>query len=278
MLMKEIKDLNATIRRHGEAHLAHDLLPQFTELVKKVEKIEGSLNYKLNDGPIHNHSIRIAKLEELLKFEGRAQQDQNRRLTDHDESIEALSETVDQLSTCKCEAGAGMLKRIAELEESNTVFLKSIPDVEILKTQMAGIKSPGIDLIKYAEITNKQIAQLQEIVYNSPFSKIVMEQYAENIKTLVRDVDTLKIQMHNLIPVHNNMMDEILKQKAFLGKVQGILDRERDDRIKKTPGYKKEIAAMKMDANAPKDANGRSGFSMDKHVDMMVKKGRPRKP
>ena len=63
MLMKEIKDLNATIRRHGEAHLAQDLLPQFTDLVKNVEKLEGQLNFKLNDGPIHNHSVRIEKLE-----------------------------------------------------------------------------------------------------------------------------------------------------------------------------------------------------------------------
>jgi hypothetical protein len=62
--------------------------------------------------------------------------------------------------------------------------------------------------------------------------------------------------MHNLIPVHNNMMDEFLKQKAFLEKVQSILDRERDDRIKKTPGYKKEIAAQKKEA-----------LEMEKHVD-----------
>lgn len=148
-------------------------------------------------------------------------------------------------------------KRIAALEEANAVFLKSIPDIEILKTQMTGV---------------------ERAVYNSPFSKIVLEEYAENIKTLVRDVDTLKIQLGNVIPVHNNMMAEVLKQKAFLEKVQAILDRERDARIKESAGYKKEIAAMKMDANAPKDAKGQSGFSMDKHVDMMVKKGRPRKP
>jgi regulator of replication initiation timing len=99
----------------------------------------------------------------------------------------------------------------------------------------------------------------------------------EHIKGLVRDVDTLKIQMHNLIPVHNNMMDEILKQKAFLDKVQSILDRERDDRIKKTPGYKKEIAAMKRDSTRGNE-NTNQTIRMDKHVDMMVKKGRPRKP
>ena len=61
------------------------------------------------------------------------------RLNDHDESIESLTETVDQLSTCKCQAGEQMLKRITELEESNATFLKSIPDIEILKTRVIGL-------------------------------------------------------------------------------------------------------------------------------------------
>jgi hypothetical protein len=269
--LQEITNINRTLKRHGEAHLAHDLLPQFTELVKKVEKLEGQLNFKLNDCPIMNHSKRIADLEE---------------------TAEALSETVDQLSTCKCEAGNQMLKRIDTLELQTNgarVWRESL--------------SQRLDAGKEAF---KRIEKLEETVYNSPFSKIVMEEYAEKIRTfelkmkeqrgdyhdhirqlveengeahlaflktipdveilkvqtqgVIRDVDTLKIQMHNLLPVHNNMMDEILKQKAFLEKVQSILDRERDDRIKKSPGYKKEIAAMKMDANAPKDANGRNGF------------------
>lgn len=105
-------------------------------LGQDIQKLQGQIDamksvypaHRINHGAIHdtierqNKQIcslfsRIEKCEELLKLEGRAQQDQNRRLTDHDESIEALSETVDQLSTCKCEAGAGMLKRIAELEE-----------------------------------------------------------------------------------------------------------------------------------------------------------------
>ena len=278
MLLNDIKELNRTLRLHGEAHMAQDLLPQFTELVKKVEKLEGQLNFKLNDGPIHNHSVRIVSLEEWKKslaprleyganaFKSIAAQHEriNRhdtRLSDLEETAEALSETVDQLSTCKCEAGNQMLKRLEKLE------------LEIVRA----------DTFRQNHV--ERIVQLERTVYNSPFSKIVMEEYAENIKQLVREVDTLKIQMHNLLPVHNNMMAEVLKQKAFLAKVQAILDRERDTRLMKSPGYLKEIEAqkqdqkpksrLKMDANAPKDAKGQSGFSMDKHVDMMVKKGRP---
>ena len=138
--LQEITNLKRTLKLHGEAHMAQDLLPQFTELVKKVEKLEGQLNFKLNDGPIANHSKRIADLEE---------------------TAESLSETVDQSTL------------------SAKMFLERVTDIEILKTQMAGV---------------------EKTVYNSPFSKIVMEEYAENIKTLVRDVDTLKIQMHNLLP------------------------------------------------------------------------------
>jgi hypothetical protein len=202
-------------------------------LLKRITTLEekGCRLYVGNEASRGSFASLFPRVERLEKIPALVD-DHIKRLADHDESIEALSETVDQLSTCKCEAGAGMLKRIAELERA---------------------------------------------VYNSPFSKIVMEEYAENIKTLVRDVDTLKIQFSNANLHYNGLIAEVLQQKKFLDKVQVILDRELDDRIKKTPGYKKEIAAMKMDANAPKDATGRSGFSMDKHVDMMVKKGRPRK-
>jgi len=110
-----------------------------------------------------------------------------------------------------------IIHRMEELEESNKVFLKSIPDIEILKTQVQG---------------------------------------------LVRDVDTLKIQFHNTNLHYNGLIKEVLEQKKFLAKVQAILDRERDARLVNSPSHKKEIEAMKM----------------DKHVDMMVKKGRPRKP
>ena len=137
----KISALEHLFKMHGQAHMAQDLLPQFRALCEKVE----------------THHLR-------LTLEGKAQQDQNRsiselrkrvedlekrmvqidilrdRLNDHDESIESLTETVDQLSTCKCQAGEQMLKRITELEESNATFLKSIPDIEILKTQVAALE------------------------------------------------------------------------------------------------------------------------------------------
>jgi len=180
MLMKEIKDLNATIRRHGEAHLAQDLLPQFTELVKKVEKLEGVLNFKLNDGPIHNHSVRIAELEKLVAL-----------VAHHTNKISDVEE-----------CNSAHYERLCDIEEFDKTVLKSIPDIEILKTQVQG---------------------------------------------LVRDVDALKIQFHNTNIHYNGLITEVLKQKAFLSKVQAILDRERDARIKKSPGYLKEIEAQKQD-------------------------------
>ena len=243
MLMKEIKDLNATIRRHGEAHLAQDLLPQFTELVKKVEKLEGVLNFKLNDGPIHNHSVRIAELEKLVAL-----------VAHHTNKISDVEE-----------CNSAHYERLCDIEEFDKTVLKSIPDIEILKTQVAGLENSNRILTMEAfawREANKDIAVINERLNNSPFSKIVMEEYAENIKRLVRDVDTLKIQQENTSPRLKALMDEVIRQKAFLSKVQAILDRERDARLVNSPSHKKELEALKM----------------DKHVDMMVKKGRPRKP
>ena len=65
-LITGLSTVERKLKNHGEAHMADDLLPQFTELVKKGEKLEGQLNFKLNDGPIHNHSVRIAELEKKL--------------------------------------------------------------------------------------------------------------------------------------------------------------------------------------------------------------------
>jgi len=207
MLLNDIKEINHTLKLHGEAHMAQDLSPQFTELVKKVEKLEGQLNFKLNDGPIHNHTVRISKME----------------------------------------------LRLAELEESNAVFLKSIPDIEILKTQMIGLESDNAKL--WAAVGTLEI-QMQNLL---PVHNNMMD---EILKQLVRDVDTLKIQQGNTMPRLKALMDEVIAQKAFLAKVQALLDRERDARLVNSPSHKKELEALKM----------------DKHVDMMVKKGRPRKP
>jgi len=130
---------------------------------KRVEKLEGVLNFKLNDGPIANHSKRIADLEE---------------------TAEALSETVDQSTL------------------SAKMFLERVTDIEILKTQMIG---------------------------------------------MVRDVDTLKIRQENTSPRLKALMDEVIAQKAFLAKVQAILDRERDARLVNSPSHKKEVEALKQD-------------------------------
>ena len=147
----KISALEQIQRNHGQAHMAQDLLPQFRELCKEVEILKGQLNFKLNDGPIANHSRRIANLEE---------------------TAESLSETVDQLSTCQI--------------------------------------------------------------------------YSEQIKTLVREVETLKIQMGNTILHTNKLMEGFISQQEINNGVQ------RDLRIITSPGYKKEIAAQKQDAKSKK--------------------------
>jgi chromosome segregation ATPase len=140
---KEIAELKGTLKQHGEAHMAQDILPQFTLLVKTVE----------------HHTNKISDVEECNA-------EHYKRLADHDESIEALSETVDQLSTCKCEAGAGMLKRIAELERQNTNALKAH---RIRGLQMAII-------IKRLEEREEIVEQLQisrsaEMLYENEANK-----------------------------------------------------------------------------------------------------------
>ena len=60
----------------------------------------------------YDHSQRITALEKLPAMID----DHIKRLADHDESIESLTETVDQLSSCKCEAVNQMLKRVGTLE------------------------------------------------------------------------------------------------------------------------------------------------------------------
>ena len=277
-----------TLKAHGQAHMAQDLLPQFTDMCKKVEKLEGQLNFKLNDGPIFNHGKRIADLE---KQQAQVNASENiericKRLNDHDESIEALSETADQLSTCKCEAGAGMLKRIADLEtyikenqpiwDINRRFPQVVHRIEGLETahncqvttndeifdKMAGLDGRLVFEGKANQWQNTQIANLDEA--NKVFLKSIpdIEILKTQMQGLVRDVDTLKIQFHNTNLHYNGLITEVLEQKKFLAKVQAILDRERDDRLVNSPSHKKELEALKM----------------DKHVDMMVKKGRPRKP
>ena len=177
----KISALEHLFKMHGQAHMAQDILPQFVLLSKKVEKLEGDILPGVVPGRTSLWT-RVVDLErnkadaislsgvEGDKIRQRVEDLEKRmvqidihrdRLNDHDESIEALCETVDQLSTCKCQAGEQMLKRIAaletrmdvvtkgdltliaehvdNLEESNRVFLKSIPEIEILKTRVIGL-------------------------------------------------------------------------------------------------------------------------------------------
>ena len=59
--------------------------------------------------------LKIAGLEEIVRRHKICIDAHNTRLSDHDESIEALDETAVQLSPCKCQAGE-LLKRIEKLD------------------------------------------------------------------------------------------------------------------------------------------------------------------
>ena len=60
--------------------------------------------------------IKVAGLEEAVRRHKICIDAHNTRLSDHDESIEALDETAVQLSPCKCQAGE-LLERIVKLEK-----------------------------------------------------------------------------------------------------------------------------------------------------------------
>ena len=169
----KISALEHLFKMHGQAHMAQDLLPQFTNLCKRVEEIEK----RMVQIDIHRD-----------------------RLANHDESIEALSETVDQLSSCKsCHNLAALeedRKRIIELE-------KDVKDQrEDYHTHFRGLRGDEIKTL------------------------------FENIHKLVRDVDALQIRLSRAQDM--------------------IAEMQRDSRIMKSPGYKKEVAAQKQDAKSKK--------------------------
>jgi len=66
-ILAEILDIRKTLKSHGEAHLAQDLLPQFRELCKKVERIEMQMQFCLKDlnGGISRVNILEKRIEDL---------------------------------------------------------------------------------------------------------------------------------------------------------------------------------------------------------------------
>lgn len=136
---KEIAELKRVFRLHGEAHMAQDLVPQFRELVKKVEKIEGVLNFKLNDGPIANHSKRIADLEE---------------------TAEALSETVDQLSS----VGPHTCHNIAALKDDRKRIMELEEIVEQLQISRSAEMLYHNDMIKRMDGLDNRLSRAQDMI------------------------------------------------------------------------------------------------------------------
>jgi len=99
----KISALEHLFKMHGQAHMAQDILPQFVLLSKKVEKLEGDILPGVVPGRTSLWT-RVVDLErnkaDAISLSGVEGDKIRQRLADHDESIEALSETVDQLSTC----------------------------------------------------------------------------------------------------------------------------------------------------------------------------------
>jgi hypothetical protein len=222
-ILEEILDIRKILKNHGEAHMAQDILPQFTKLCEKVESVRDRMDVIESQGPhtCHNHAALGEDRKRIIDLESRMNCGNHPDIITRIRDLERAKE--DDVFPAR-----GRLQLVAEkiddIEAAVNTHLKSVADVEILKTQMAGLES-------------------------------------DNAK-LWAAVGTLEIQMQNLLPVHNNMMDEVLKQKAFLAKVQALLDRERDARLVNSPSHKKELEALKM----------------DREIDTKVKPGRPRKP
>ena len=171
---KEVAGFSKQISQHITDHREHSRKMEewMAECQKRVEGLDtaqGFLNkdrYELAERvkaveqacrELRAHRINpekviadIKALEQNLAAHHERMNRHDTRISDLEETAESLSETVDQPSTCKCEAGNQMLKRIGELEEANAALweggterdagmlslLKAIPDIEILKTQM----------------------------------------------------------------------------------------------------------------------------------------------
>lgn len=218
----------------------------FKSLFPRVERLEGDIMPGVISGKTSLWS-RVVDIErnkaDAISLSGQAGDQIRTRLADHDESIESLSETVDQLSICKCEADIQMLIRISELERQNTnaleahrireleisMILKRISDLEKYVLQVNAsqnfasicqrlnalekakeddvfpargrlqlvvekvseleeiVEQPQISRsaeMLYENEANKRLEGLEKTVYNSPFSKIVMEDYAKSISSL----------------------------------------------------------------------------------------------
>jgi len=132
---KEVAEFGEQVSQHISDHEENEvrLVKFYAELIAKVEALEANLDSHAHTGLMQ----RITKLERVHKWESSGlvalskveAMDQNlaahhermnrhdTRISDLEETAESLSETVDQPSTCKCEAGNQMLKRILKLED-----------------------------------------------------------------------------------------------------------------------------------------------------------------
>ena len=102
----KISALEQIQRNHGQAHMAQDLLPQFTNLCKRVEEIEK----RMVQIDIHRD-----------------------RLADHDECIEALWEK----GTENDSGMLSMLKVIPDIEILKTQMIGLVRDVDALQIRLS---------------------------------------------------------------------------------------------------------------------------------------------
>lgn len=113
---QEIKNILRTLKNHGESHQAQDILPQFTALCKKVESVRDRMDVIESQGPhtCHNHAALGEDRKRIIELE---------------------------------ESTAGLWEKGTEQDAGILSMLKSIPEIEILKTQVNGLEKEMENII-----------------------------------------------------------------------------------------------------------------------------------
>ena len=276
---KEVAIFGEQVSQHITDHEENEveLSKFYTGLVSRVEALEATLNSHAHTGLMQ----RITKLERVHKWESSGlvalskveAMDQNlaahhermnrhdTRISDLEETAESLSETVDQPSTCKCEAGNQMLKRIGELEEANAALwkggterdagmlslLKAIPDIEILKTQMNfcmkdlnGGMQPGDKISLNSRVMEIERNKADACTLSGKEGDRIRQRLLDLEKTTrtydkIADVgliarnasiaqaaaiETLQLQMKNLLPQLNGVCNKVIEMDKKPRKVK----------------------------------------------------------
>ena len=223
---KEVAGFSKQISQHITDHREHSRKMEewMAECQKRVEGLDtaqGFLNkdrYELAERvkaveqacrELRAHRINpekviadIKALEQNLAAHHERMNRHDTRISDLEETAESLSETVDQPSTCKCEAGNQMLKRIGELEEANAALWEGGTERD------AGMLSliQRLEVLEKTTRTYDKIADVGLIARNASIAQAAA-------------IETLQLQMKNLLPQINKVMETDKKPRIRKGKV-----------------------------------------------------------